>query len=152
MTRFALDANVRVRAFSVGAPRREAAISMVESAARSQRCLLTLQTCGKSFSVATRKGHLQPAEAAAQIDLWLGISGPPAAATATALRQALAATVARRFSYWDALLLATAGEAGCEAPVSEDMGADAALAGCRVIPAFAPTGALSPEALAPLAG
>ncbi len=39
--------------------------------------------------------------------------------------------------YWDALLLATAAEAGCAAAIPDDMADGAALGTIRVVPAFA---------------
>jgi predicted nucleic acid-binding protein len=53
-----------------------------------------------------------------------------------------------RFSYRDALLLATAAEAGCAAAISEDMGDGAALGPIRVVPAFAGDGGVNPAARA----
>ncbi len=58
------------------------------------------------------------------------------AACEAALAAAMRASAARRFSFWDAMLLAAAGEAGCAAIVSEDMARGAELAGVRVVPAF----------------
>jgi predicted nucleic acid-binding protein len=57
----------------------------------------------------------------------------------------------KRFSFWDALLLASAGEAGCEAVISEDMRPGAMFGGVRIIPAFDKAGGISPEADALLA-
>ena len=42
-----------------------------------------------------------------------------------------------RFSYWDALLLATAAEAGCNTAISGDLAGDVTLGSIRVVKAFA---------------
>ena len=42
-----------------------------------------------------------------------------------------------RFSYWDALLLATAAGAGCTSAISGDMAGDVTLGSIRVVEAFA---------------
>ena len=65
--------------------------------------------------------------------------------TALALQTALDAAGGGRFQFFDALLLATARDAGCSAVVSEDMADGSALDGVHVIPAFAAGGGL-PEA------
>jgi predicted nucleic acid-binding protein len=52
-----------------------------------------------------------------------------------------------RFSYRDALPLATAAEAGCAAAMSGDMAEGAALGSIRVVPAFA-AGGVNPAARA----
>jgi predicted nucleic acid-binding protein len=63
---------------------------------------------------------MSAADAAAQVNDWLSIF-PLIAASASAVRAALADAVARRRSYWDALLIATAGEAGCTLILTEDL-------------------------------
>lgn len=151
MTRFTLDANVLVYAEERD-DRRQAAAALIVERASQAGGVLTLQVLGEFFQVVTRKRKLEPALAARRVAALLAAFPNPRAPTEAALRHALAAAVARRFSYWDALLLATAAEAGCAALISEDMGAGAALAGCRVVTAFAPNGDASPAALALLAG
>ena len=47
------------------------------------------------------------------------------------------ASVEGRFSYRDALLLATAAGAGCTSAISEDMAGDVTLGSIRVAKAFA---------------
>ena len=61
---------------------------------------------------------------------------------------AMDAAAEGRFSYWDALLLATAAEAGCAAAISEDMAEGAALGSIRVVTAFAADGGVNPAARA----
>ena len=70
---------------------------------------------------------------------------PTAAASASAVRTALRIASAGHASYWDALLLATAAEAGCVAVLTEDLADGTTLAGVRIINPFAGD-ALSPDA------
>lgn len=63
-------------------------------------------------------------------------------------RHAIAAAATGRFSYWDALLLATLGRAGCSAVLSGDTADGASLAGATVRNPFA--GATLPAAVAAL--
>ena len=130
------DSNVLVYTAQVGDPRRIAALELLRMAARGP-CVLTVQALGDFFFAATRKRLLPPPIAAAQVRRWMTALPPPVAASATAVVAAMDAAAEGRFSYWDALLLATAAEAGCAAAISEDMAEGAALGTIRVVPAFA---------------
>ncbi len=87
---------------------------------------------------------MQPREAVsvaeAMLDLFQMVT-----ASASAVRTALRVASAGRASYWDALLLATAAEAGCTAILTEDLADGTALAGIRIINPF------GGDALAPAA-
>ena len=52
------------------------------------------------------------------------------------MRTALVLAGAGRASYWDALLIATAAEAGCKSILTEDLADGAALHGVRIINPF----------------
>jgi predicted nucleic acid-binding protein len=98
-------------------------------------CSLTLQSLSEFFAVATRKNMMRPAEAAqvagAMLDLF-----PTTAASAGAVRAALTTAASGHASYWDALLLYTAAEAGCTAILTEDMSDGTERAGIRIINPF----------------
>lgn len=100
--------------------------------------------------VTTRKRKLRPADAMAEIERLRLLFGPPAAASPDSLDLAMEASAAGRFQFWDAMLLAAAGAAGCTSVISEEMGHGARLGPVQVIRAFAGTDP-SPEALALLA-
>lgn len=140
------DSNVLVYTARAGDPRRIAALELLRMAARG-RCVLTLQALGEFFFAATRKGFLPRPIAAVQVRRWMTVFSLPAAASPTAVVAAMDAAMEGRFSYWDALLLATAAEAGCAAVISEDMAEGAALGTIRVVPAFAGS-AVNPAARA----
>ena len=133
---FTLDTNILVYSIDESAgPRHDVAKVIIERAAVGL-CWLTLQAISEFFFVVTRKGIMGRLEAApiagAMIDLF-----PTVAASATAVRAALATAASGRASYWDALLVHTAAEAGCTAILTEDLAGDTTLAGLRVINPFA---------------
>ncbi len=141
-----LDTNILVYSVQAGEPRQPATLAMVQRA-RDQGCILTLQALGEFFAATSGKRILSRVDAAAQVRRWLELFPSPAIPSASALLTALIASEAGRFGYWDALLLATAGEAGCTTVISEDMAPGAALGPVKVVSAFQ-DGAVSPEALA----
>lgn len=144
-TTFTLDTNVLVYAVDTAAgPRRETAQQTIELALQHGGCRLTLQAISEFYAAATRKGMMPSADAAAQGSDWLDLFPAPLSASAGAVRVALAAAAARRLSYWDALLVATAAEGGCAAVLSEDMADGAVIEGIRVVNPFGPGGRLSP--------
>ena len=55
-------------------------------------------------------------------------------------------SVAGRASYWDALLVATAGEAGCTLILTEDLTDGAVLSGVEIHNPFAAAGGLTARA------
>jgi predicted nucleic acid-binding protein len=114
---------------------------MIQRAVRLD-CWLTLQAVSEFYAVVSRKRIVRPADVAAQAVDWLELF-PRAAASESAVRTALADAAAGRASYWDALLLATAGEAGCVAILTEDLADRAELGGVRIHNPFAPRGALT---------
>jgi predicted nucleic acid-binding protein len=143
--RFSLDSNLLVYAVDGRDPqRREAALAIIAAAAASH-CVLTLQALGEFFHVATRKRIIPAHEAAGQVGRWMVVFPDPVAAGPAALRAAMAASSRGHFGFWDAVLLATAREAGCDAVISEDMADGAMLDGVHVVGAFAGTG-IAPEA------
>ena len=133
---FTLDTNVLVYSVDLTAGRRHHLAKDIVARASVGRCCLTLQAISEFFAVVTRKGMMTRAEAVpiaeAMIDLF-----PTAAVSAVAVRAALATAATGHASYWDALLVHTAGEAGCTAVLTEDLAADTTLAGVRVINPFA---------------
>ena len=62
---------------------------------------------------------------------------PTIAASAAAVRAALTTAASGRASYWDALLVRTAAEAGCTAILTDDMSDGTMFDGMRIINPFA---------------
>ncbi len=142
--RFSLDTNILVYALDANAGDRHVlAARIVEQAVRCE-CYLTLQSVSEFFAVVTRKRLVSRAEAIAQARDWLDMFRT-VPASVDAVRSALDAAASGRASYWDALLVATAAEAGCTAILTEDLADGALLHGVRILNPFAGD-ALSPEA------
>jgi predicted nucleic acid-binding protein len=104
-----------------------------------------LQALSEFYFAVTCKRIAPPDEAAALAGAWLE-AFPTIAATRGAVRAALGAAAAGRASYWDALLVATAAEAGCSVILTEDMADGAMLAGVRIHNPFSGSGGLTEEA------
>ena len=142
--RFTLDTNLLVCAIDNAAgARHDVAGQIIQHAVRLD-CWLTLQAVSEFYAAVTRKGIVQPRDAAAQAADWLDLF-PCAAASETAVRTALTDAAVGRASYWDALLVATAGEAGCRAILTEDLADGADLGGVRIRNPFSASGEVTEE-------
>ena len=109
--RFTLDTNILVyRVDGRAGWKQQVADRIIELAVLAD-CWLTLQSLSEFYSAATRKGLMLPERAAETARIWLDLF-PTATASEASVRTALAAASAGRASYWDALLVATAAEAG----------------------------------------
>ena len=140
--RFTLDTNLLVYAIdSAAGIKHQLSREIVQHAVRRD-CWLTLQAVSEFYAAVTRKGIVPPVDAAAQATDWLDLF-PCAAASGSAVRTAIADAAAGRASYWDALLLASAGEAGCVAILTEDLADGAQLGGVRIHNPFAAGGGLT---------
>jgi predicted nucleic acid-binding protein len=105
---------------------------------------LPLQVVGEFQNVATRKLKMPHALAASLASSILtGFSTFPA--TRSAARAALTEMGASRLSYWDALMLVSAAEAGCTAMLSEDMQDGRTIFGVQIVNPFGAEG-VSPRA------
>jgi predicted nucleic acid-binding protein len=140
--RFTLDTNLLVYSIDNAAGARHRVAREIVDRAVECDCWLTLQALGEFYVATTRKGMTPPAEAAAQVVDWLELF-PTVAASAAAIRAALAAASVGRASYWDALLVATAAEAGCTIVLSEDMSDGTLLSGVTIHNPFAASGELT---------
>ena len=143
--RFTLDTNLLVYAIdSAAGARHDAAGQIIQHAVRLD-CWLTIQAVCEFYAAVTRKGIVQPPDAAAQAADWLDLF-PCTAASEAAARTALADAAVGRASYWDALLVATASEAGCRVILTEDLVDGADLGGVRIRNPFSASGELTEHA------
>jgi predicted nucleic acid-binding protein len=147
--RFSLDTNVLVYFYDARDPLKQAAAQHLIAAAAARDCLLGLQAVGEFFSVVTRKGILSRADGSREVLNHLA-TFQTFAASSDAHRVAAREAAAGRFSYWDAVLLRSADEAGCTVILSEDMQDGARLGGITVRNPFGAKG-LSAAATAALA-
>ncbi|MFO1186280.1 MAG: hypothetical protein U1E87_01760 [Alphaproteobacteria bacterium] len=110
---------------------------------------LGLQAIGEYYSALTRRLKRPTWQAAQSARNYLA-KFQTFAITGESVERALAETSAGRFSYWDALLLASADLAGCTVLLSEDMTDGTRLGHVEVVHPFAERG-LSKRAEAALA-
>lgn len=133
---FTLDTNILVYSVDLLAGARHETAKQIVTRARLGPCCLTLQSISEFYAAVTRKNIMRPTEAVPVAEAMLDLF-PTAAASAGAVRSALRIASMGRTAYWDALLLATAAEAGCTAILTEDLADGTTLAGIRIINPFA---------------
>ncbi len=149
-SRFTLDTNILVYSAVPSADRRHRVAREIVARAALLGCVLTLQAVSEFYAAVTRKGYLSPADAGARARTWLRLF-ETAPVSAEAIRLALRAVEDSASSYWDALLISTAGLVGCTAVITEDLADGAVLNGVRVVHPFG-RGSLSEGARGLLAG
>lgn len=104
-------------------------------------CVLTLQSLAEFFSAVTRKGKRTVADAAGFVADWRAVFTIHAADEAC-LADAMDAVRGKVMSFWDALLWATARQAGCRLLLSEDMHDGQTLGGVTIVNPFNPKNAV----------
>jgi len=134
--RFTLDTNILVYSVDGEAGRRHRLASEIIELAANRDCWITLQAVSEFYAVVARKRLVPRARAAILANSWLDLF-PAAAASEAAVRFAIDRATHSHVSYWDALLIATAAEAGCTAVVTEDLTDGSILNGVRVVHPFA---------------
>jgi predicted nucleic acid-binding protein len=130
---YAVDNRARVK--------HDVARRIILAAARCD-CYLTLQAVSEFYVAVSRKRIVPDALAAERAADWL-TAFRCVAVSEQAIRAALPLAVAGRASYWEALLVTTAAEAGCGAVLTEDMADGAALCGVRIHNPFSGNGELT---------
>jgi predicted nucleic acid-binding protein len=146
---FTLDTSILAYAMDVRAGARHMLAADIVELAVQLDCVLTLQAISEFYAAVSRKRLAVVAEACAQAEDWLTLFRT-AAASADATRAALISAASGRASYWDALLVATAAEAGCMTILTEDLTDGSSLHGVRILNPFSGT-ALTPAAATLLA-
>jgi predicted nucleic acid-binding protein len=134
--RFSLDSNILVYAVNGNAGTKHDAARRLTVAAAGFDCVLTLQAVSEFYWVVSRKRIVPPALAAERANDWL-TAFHCVPASESAIRAALPHAVAGRAAYWDALLVTTAAEAGCNLLLTEDMHDGAVLGGVQIHNPFA---------------
>jgi predicted nucleic acid-binding protein len=135
---FTLDTNILVYAMDRQAGDRHVLGSRIIDRSLRVDCCLTLQSISEFYAVVTRRRLVSVIGARDQALDWLDMF-PTITPTAGAVRAALTTATSGRASYWDALLVNTAAEAGCTAILTEDLADGTEFAGIRVINPFAGT-------------
>lgn len=144
--RFTLDTNILVYSVDARDARKQTLALDVIAASVVRDCPLALQVIGEFYAAATAKLKLR-ADDASERSLQLLASFEIFAQSTNAVRAALKETAKSRFSFRDAVLLASAAEAGCSVILSEDMQDGARFGSIAICNPFGKTG-LSPSARA----
>jgi len=135
--RLTLDSNILIYAQDRSAgPRHAQAMALVGRATASD-CILTLQSLAETFRVSVTKLAMSAAEARGALSVWRRAFPVHAAALET-LDAAMDAVDRHQLSFWDAMLWATAREAGCVAILSEDFQDGRTLGGIQFVDPFKP--------------
>jgi len=129
--KYTLDTNILIYSIDRQAGKRhQQSIELIE-AMLQQDCVLTLQALSEFYNVVTRKGKMPRDDAEAQVSDWM-IIFPVVNAEPGVLRRAMKTVSEHQFSFWDAMLLETAVQAGVTRFFSEDMQHDRLWKGMRI--------------------
>ena len=118
--RVALDTNILVYAEGLNGPqKKQTAVDLLQKLPQDLLVMPT-QTLGELFNVLVKKARRTPAEARAAIQSWHD-SFEVADTSAKVIIAATDLASQHQLGIWDAVVLATAADAGCRLLLSEDM-------------------------------
>jgi predicted nucleic acid-binding protein len=118
--RFTLDTNILVYAIDLHEGNKQQIAATLVDRAVSFDCPLSLQAIGEFYAAATRRRILGPLAVARRAHLLLR-SFETFSYSSTAVARGIEEASSGRLYLWDAILLASAAEAGCTLLLSEDM-------------------------------
>jgi predicted nucleic acid-binding protein len=134
--RIAVDTNVLVYAHGGNDSERQRVALDVLDALAGKSVLVPVQVLGELFNVLTRKAHW-PKEAARDAVLAVHDNLSPIDTAYPALISATDLCLDHGISIWDAVILATAADAGCRLLLSEDLHEGFVWRGLTVVNPFA---------------
>lgn len=137
--RYTIDTNILVYAVERSEGWKHELAAEIVDRSIDRPCILTLQALAEFVAVLSRKRADEKPFAVGQAQDWLS-TFPVTVATGEAFRSALGAFELGRVALWDALLLATAREAGCTIAISEDLQDGGTLLGVTVRNPFGAAG------------
>jgi predicted nucleic acid-binding protein len=145
--RFTFDTNILVYALDSDAgERHRVAVDLVRRAS-GRDCVLTLQALAELFRTLSGKYRVAPAKAAEIVQGWQD-AVPVFAANQACLTDAIDAVIAHSWSFWDAMIWATAKHADCRLLISEDSQHGRTFGGVTIVnPFVTPQSPLLVEAL-----
>lgn len=146
--RLTFDTNILVYAVHSQAGDKHALAANLVGRAASADCVLTLQSLAEFYYVVTRKAAIAVARASPFVSGWAEIF-EVATTDAQALERAMGAVRDHGLGFWDALLWATARQAGCRLLLSEDFQDGRSLDGVRFVNPFNPDNAAILETAMP---
>lgn len=132
----ALDTNILVYAAGVNDRPRADIANAIRMTLGPERMVVPTQVLGEFYNVLVGKFRQERAFARRACELW-SLSATVVAADAACFDQALETAAEQRLQIWDALVLATAADAGCAMLLSEDMQHGFVHRGVTVIDPFA---------------
>jgi len=133
--RFTFDTNVLVYAVDRDAGERHRIALNLVGRARGKDCVITLQALAELFRTLTGKGKIEPGKAAGIVQAWRDVA-PIVAANEMCLVDAMDAAADHGWSFWDAMMWATAKHAGCRLLISEDGQDGRTLGGVTIVNPF----------------
>lgn len=137
--RFTFDTNVLVYAVDIQAGDRHRIALEILSGAQGRDCVVTLQALAELFRTLTSRKHgVTPAQATEYVQAWRDAM-PVVAANELCLMEAMDAVAMHGWSFWDAMIWATAKHAGCRLLISEDGQAGRTLGGVTIVNPFGPS-------------
>lgn len=135
--RFTLDTSILVYAADSDAGDRHRIALDIVRRLRGADCVITLQALAELFRTLTGPKHrVDPARAAAVIARWQDAL-PVVAADALSLTDAMDAVIHHGWSFWDAMIWATAKRHGCRWLFTEDGQEGRILGGVTLVNPFA---------------
>ncbi|MDZ5649043.1 PIN domain-containing protein [Nitrospirillum sp. BR 11828] len=134
--RFTIDTNILVYAADYQAGDRHRKAVDVLSRARGRDCVLTVQALAEFFRTLTGRHKVPAARAAAMVQVWRDAL-PVVAADDICLVDAMDAVASHNWSFWDAMIWATAKRAGCRLLITEDGQDGRTLGGVTLVNPFA---------------
>lgn len=134
----ALDSNILAYAAGLDDLDRQTLAQGIIARIGTRDLVVPQQVAGELYNVLLRKGR-HPAAAAVRIVAgWTGLVGSTPSSPA-AFADALDLASAHKFQIWDALIVCTAAEAGCDVLLSEDMQHGFQYRGLTIVNPFAET-------------
>lgn len=129
------DTNVLAYTDDATTPKKQRlAVRLFEEHHRNRNAVVSLQVLQEYFTITTRKLQLDPQEARRKVELFA-----TADLVTPRLDDILAAIDLHRlhgFSYWDALIIRSAREAGCKVLFTEDLQHERMIAGVKIVNPF----------------
>ncbi len=134
--RFTFDTNILVYAVDSDAGERHRIALDLVRRARGLDCMITLQALAELFRTLTARHDIAPVRAAEIVQGWRDAM-PVVAADEMCLADAMDTVAAHSWSFWDAMMWATAKRAGCRVLISEDGQNGRTLGGVTILNPFA---------------
>ncbi|MFN0316265.1 MAG: PIN domain-containing protein [Burkholderiales bacterium] len=119
MAKISVDTNLLVYAIDTADPNKHQSVQALLGILVEQDTVVPLQALAEFYHVVTRKGHLSTEEARERIEDWQALF-PVIAARPNTLLHAIDGQRRFQLPFWDAMLWATAQEAGVSVLLTED--------------------------------